>query len=165
MAIYKTTRNCEATLVDFLTDSLAESPYSWENITITKSFAQVYELTLPVICLSAENTSYEKIQIGDNSFERTVTVIIDFFAENDGMKLDLKDSIIAILKDGCPYYEYKTKKEGRTTVVDTKTQNGRIRIINIDDTPVNFAVEKDKLDIRDRYRHRLTLTISLGRIE
>lgn len=162
MATYRTTRNLEASLLDFLTEEVAET---WSNVNIIKSFSQVYELSLPTICISAEDTTYTKIQIGDNSFERNVMVICDIFAENDGQKLDLKDTLVDILKDGCPYYEYKTKKTGRTAIVEEKTQNGRIRIIDIVDTPVNFAVEKDKLDVRDRFRQRLTLTISTGKVE
>lgn len=165
MAIYRITRNLEASLADFLKDSIEESPYSWSNINVEKGYSNVYTLSLPTICISAENTSYVKIQLGDNSFERNPMIVVDLFCENDGQRLDLKDTIVAILKDGCPYCEYKTKKEGRITIIDTKTQKGRIRILDIDDTPINFAVEKDKLDVRDRYRHRLTLTISLGKVE
>lgn len=162
MATYRQTRNIEASLIDFLTEQLE---LSWSNVKIIKSFAQVYDLSLPVICLSAENTTYEKIQIGDNSFERRVMVIVDLFCENTGQKLDLKDSIVAILKDGCPYYEYETAKSGRTSIVQEKTQNGRIRIINITDEPVNFAVDKDKLATHDKFRQRLTLEITLGKVE
>jgi hypothetical protein len=165
MAQYRISRNIEASLIDFLKTSLEETPYLWENINIEKSFNRVYELSLPTICVQTQDTTYTQIQIGDNSFERTVMTIIDLFCENDGQRLDLKDTLIEILKDGCPYYEFKIAKLGRTSIVEEKTQNGRIRILKIDDTSINFAVEKDKLDIRDRYRHRLTLTISTGKVE
>jgi hypothetical protein len=75
--------------------------------------------------------------------------------------LDLKDFLIEILKHGLPYYEY-TIDNGE---VSEKTENGRIRVINIEDTPVDFDTPKDKLDPHDRYRTLLTLTVSLGRIE
>jgi len=162
MAIYRISRNLEASIIDFLKDGLESF---WQNINIEKSFAKVYELSLPTICVKAEDTLYDKIQIGDNSFEREVTVIIDLFCNSDGQRLDLKDKLIKILKEGCQYYEYETKKQGRTTIIENKTQNGRIRILKIIDTPVNFDTEKDKLDEHDKFRHRLTINITTGKVE
>jgi len=161
MATYRISRNFEASLIDFLTDSLESF---WTGINITKSFAKVYELSLPTICIQAQDTIYTKVQIGDNSFTRNAMITIDLFCTDDGMRLDLKDSIIEILKDGCVYNEYTISKSGRTSVA-SPSPNGRIRILKIEDTPINFAVEKDKLDVRDRFRHRLTLTVSTGKAE
>jgi len=162
MATYRTTRNIEASIIDFIRDILEST---WTDVNVEKSFARIYEIALPSICVSSENTVYNKIQIGDNSFERNVSIIVDLFCENDGQRLDLKDTLIEGLKDGCPYYDYVTKKSGRTTTVDTNPQNGRIRIIKITDNPINIDTEKDNLDVHDRFRHRLSLTVSLGRIE
>lgn len=152
----------EASLIDFLREKLE---LSWQNVNIEKSFHKVYELSLPTVCVQAEDTTYNKIQIGDNSFERNVMIIVDLFCENDGQRLDLKDTIIEVLKDGCPYYEYTTARQGRITEVTNKHQDGRIRILSINDTPINFAIEKDKLDVHDRYRHRISLTVSIGKVE
>jgi hypothetical protein len=162
MATYRTTRNIEASVIEFLREILEST---WTDVKVEKSFAKIYEISLPSICVSSENTVYNKIQIGDNSFERNVNVIIDLFCENDGQRLDLKDTLIEGLKDGCPYYDYTTTKAGRTTTVTSNPQNGRIRILKVTDTPVNIDVDKDNLDVHDRFRHRLSLTISLGRIE
>ena len=162
MATYRTTRNIEASVIDFL-KSILES--TWTDVNVEKSFAKIYEIALPSICVSSENTVYNKIQVGDNSFERNVNIIIDLFCTNDGQRLDLKDTLIDGLKNGLPYYDYTTTKSGRTTAVTSKPQNGRIRILTLTDNPVNIDVDKDNLDVHDRFRHRLSLTISLGRIE
>jgi hypothetical protein len=162
MATYRTTRNIEASIIEFIREILEST---WTNVNVEKSFAKIYEISLPSVCVSSENTVYNKIQIGDNSFERNVSIIVDLFCENDGQRLDLKDTLIEGLKDGCPYYDYTTTKVGRTTNVTSNPQNGRIRILKVIDTPVNIDIEKDKLDVHDRFRHRLSLTISLGRIE
>lgn len=162
MATYRVSRNIEASLIEFVRDILEST---WTDVTVEKSFSKIYETKLPSVCISSENTVYNKVQIGDNSFERNVNVIVDLFCENDGQRLDLKDTLIEGLKDGCPYYEYKIKRTGRTASVDNQTQNGRIRIIKVADTPVDIDTEKDNLDQHDRFRHRLTLTVSLGRCE
>ena len=47
----------------------------------------------------------------------------------------------------------------------TKTEAGRISVGDIDDTPINFDIDKDKLDVRDRFRHLISLSISLGKVE
>jgi len=159
---YRISRNIEASVIDFLKDELE---LSWTNVNIIKGFSKVYELTLPTICVRAENTTYDKVEVGSNSFTRTVQVFIDLFTENDGQRLDLKDTIIESLKDGLPYYEYTILKQGRTSIIESKEQNGRIRIIKIDDTALNFGTEKEKLDVRDRFRHLLTLSITIGRVE
>jgi len=162
---YRISRNLEANFIDFLKTILEDSPYSWTNLNIIKGFSKVYELELPTICVRAENTIYNKVEIGSNSFTRTVQVFIDIFATDDGMKLDLKDCIIEILKDGLIYNEYTITKSGRTATASS-TPNGRIRIQKIDDKAIDFNVDdKSKLDVHDRFRHLLTLTVSIGRVE
>jgi len=106
-------------------------------------------------------TNHVKAEVGGDATIRTAQVLIDIFASDDGQRLDIKDYIIRKVKGGLPYYEY-TIVNGQ---LQSKTQNGRIRVLSIDDTPLEFDVDKDKLDIRDRYRHLLTLSISLGRVE
>ena len=79
--------------------------------------------------------------------------------------MDLKDFLVNALRNGCVYYEFVTSTSSRTSSVETRTANGRLRILKIDDTTINFGTEKTKLDIHDRYRHLLTLTISRGKVE
>lgn len=162
MAEYRATRNIEASIIDFIIDSLEST---WTNVNVEKSFAKVYTLSLPSVCVKAEKTIYDSAEIGDNKKIRSTQVIIDLFCTDDGQRLDLKDYLCEVLHNGCVYYEYTTSKSGRTTSVSAKVANGRIRVMNIDDTPVDFDVDKDRLDVHDRFRHRLTLTIELGRIE
>jgi glutamate mutase epsilon subunit len=162
MAQYRQTRNIEASVIDFLRDELE---LAWENVNIEKSFSKIYTLTLPSVCVRVGITSYDPAEIGNNKTIRTAQVLIDIFATDDGMRLDLKDFIIDTIKDGCVYYEFKTAKSGRTSIVEEKEANGRIRVLSIADTPIDFDIDKDKLDPHDRFRHLLTLNISLGRIE
>jgi len=155
---YRTSRNLEASIIDFLTDELASS---WNEVNVEKTFARVYDLDLPTLCIRVGVTSHDKVEIGGNSTLRTPQVLIDIFTTSDGQRLDLKDYLISILKAGIPYYEYVIAN-GQ---VQTKTANGRIRVLEIADTPIDFDTDKDKLDVHDRFRHLLTLTISLGQVE
>jgi hypothetical protein len=155
----------EASFIDFLKTTLEETPYSWTNLNVIKGFAHAYELPTPTIAIRAENTVYDKVEVGSNSFTRTVQVFIDIFASDDGMRLDLKDCIIEILKDGLIYNEYTITKSGRTATASS-TPNGRIRIQKIEDNPISFGIDdKTKLDVHDRYRNLLTLTVSIGKVE
>ena len=165
MAIYKVSRNIEASFVDFLKEQLE---LSWTNISVIKGFEKAYDtkIPLPVVAIRAENTVYDKVEIGSNSFTRTVQVFVNLFADSDGLRLDLKDSIIGILKNGLIYYEYTIAKQGRNAIIEEKEANGRIRIQSIDDTPIDFNIDdKTKLNERDKYRHLLTLSVSIGRVE
>ena len=71
---------------------------------------------------------------------------------------DIEDLLLTAMKSEIESKELYSK-------IANKTQNGRIRVVDIDDTPLDFNTEKDKLDVHDRYRHLLTLSISLGRVE
>jgi hypothetical protein len=158
---YRTSRDLEASIIDFIIEKLTETGSSWANVHVEKSFARAYEINLPTICIRCGITIHNKAEIGGDATIREPSIWIDLFANSDGQRLDLKDWLIETLKHGLPYYEY-TIENG---VISDKTENGRIRIIRIEDEPIDFDTPKDKLDPHDRYRHLLTLTISLGRVE
>jgi len=155
---YRQSRNIEASLIDYLTTELSAS---WTGISIEKSFSRIYDISLPSVCIRVGDTSHTKAEVGSEATTRTVQVFIDIFASSDGQRLDIKDFIIEKIKGGCIYYDYIISGGS----VQSKTSNGRIRVIDIDDSGVNFDTDKDKLDSHDRYRSLITLSISLGRVE
>lgn len=162
---YRRTRNIEASLHQYIEEQLISG--SWSNVSVVQTFSRVYSLPVggdsnkAVICIRSGATAHDKVEISSNSTRRTVPILIDIFAANDGQKLDLKDFLIAQLKSGCPYYEY-TISGGS---IDTKTQNGRIRVLNITDEPIDDVTPKNELEPHDRWRQLLTLDISLGQVE
>ena len=161
---YRQSRNIEATLIDKINSILSNAGF---NATIRKTFKQVYNIPINpntktcIICVRVGTTSHNFIEIGSNSTVRNPLVLIDIFASDDGQRLDIKDCLIAELKGGCRYYEYVINNGS----VQSKTENGRIRVLDIDDTPLNFDTEKDELDPHDRFRHLITLTVSTGKVE
>ncbi len=164
MGKYRYSRNIEASIIDYLEEQLAED---WANISIEKTFARIYDIPLNPklksagICVRCGLTVHNRAETGSTATVRNPQILIDLFCISDGQRLDLKDYLITKLKVGMPYYDYTIVK-GQVT---DKTQDGRIRVISISDVPVNFAIDKDKLDIHDRYRHILTLSVSLGKVE
>jgi hypothetical protein len=162
MSIYRISRNLEASIIDFLKEQLENE--NWNDINVEKSFKRAVSESnknTAVICVRASDTNRSRIEIGTDSVQRAELVIIDVFATSDGQRLDLVDFLGDILKNGLPYLEYQTNENN----VLSSIQNGRIRVTNLSDTPVNFNTDKSQLDISDRYRHTISLTISLGRAE
>lgn len=160
MGTYRVSRNIEASFIEYIETELSATG-GWSGVTVTKTFADVDGISLPVICIRCGNTGHTKAQLGDESTVREANLLIDIFAENDGQRLDLKDWLIDKVKAGIPYTEF-TINNG---TVSNRTINGRIRVIDIDDVPIDFDVPKNELEPPDRYRHLLTLTVSLGKVE
>ena len=158
MGIYRISRNIEASIIDYLK---SEFITDWGSNKVEKTFTRIYDIELPSICIRVGNTNHNWAEIGERSTIRESQVLIDIFANSDGQRLDIKDWLINKVKNGFVYYDYIIN-DG---IVQTKTSNGRIRVINIEDTPINFDTDKNELDVHDRFRHLITLTISLGRIE
>ena len=155
---YRPSRNIEASFVDYLTDNFNTD---WTNVSVKKGMAQVYSINLPVVCIRCGITEHAKAEIGGNATIRTAQVLIDIFCTSDGQKLDMLDYVVKKIKAGIPYYDYEIENG----TVKTKLQNGRLRVMDIDVTNIDFNVDKNKLDIHDRYRGLITLSISLGRVE
>jgi len=161
MGQYRTSRNFEASVVDYIEEKLAETGSGWDNVRVEKTFANVYDEDLPCICIRCGITDHTRAEIGGTSTYRNANILIDLFCTSDGQRLDLKDWLIATLKDGLTYYNY-TISGG---AVDTKIADGRINVLTIEDTPIDFDLDKEKLSVEDRYRHLLTLSVTLGKVE
>jgi hypothetical protein len=158
MSSYRYTRNIEASVIDKLTTDFNAD---WTGVNVEKTFARIYSIDMPSICVRVGPTSHEFVEIGDNNTWRKPQLLIDIFATSDGQKLDLTDYIVEKIKNGFVYYDYVINNG----VVQTKTQNGRIRVISIEVTHINFDEDKATLDEHDRYRALITCEISLGRVE
>jgi hypothetical protein len=165
MAIYRVSRNIEASIIQYIEQELASG--GWTNIAVEKTFSRIYDIPIDTfqkqgaVCVRLEDTDHQQAEIGETSTRRFPFALIDIFAASDGQRLDLKDFLIEVLKKGLPFFEYEVN--GSTIV--NKTQNGRIRVSNIDDTLVNLGIDRSLLTVHDRYRHLLTLELSLGRVE
>ena len=165
MTIYGISRNIEVSFIEYLRDQLTAA--GWMSIVVEKTFQLVYDIPVDAfsqsgaISVRIEDTAHLPLQIGDNSTRRLPFIFIDIFASSDGQRLDLKDFLVSILKNGFVLNEYTV--DGET--ITSRVPSGRITVTHIEDTAVNFGVAKSALEVHDRYRHLLTLTVSTGRAE
>ncbi len=158
MGIYRPSRNIEASIIDYLKPLFLSD---WGTDRVEKTFAKIYGIELPSICVRCGLTNHNKVEIGNTSTTRNPQILIDIFTTSDGQRLDIKDWVISKLKAGLPYYNY-TIANG---VVTNKVQDGRIRIISIGDDGIDLGIDKDKLELHDRFRHLLTVSVSLSKVE
>ena len=146
---YRISRNCEASLIDYLTQKLIDD--GWSGIRVEKSFAQVYGGTLPCICVNVLEIRPEKLEIGSKTNLKYFIINIRIFAKSDGQRLDLADWMLDLLEDDINYYIY-TITNGE---VFSKILTGRIVITRwLDDT--KELTNTEVLEHEDRYRHLLS---------
>ena len=149
MANYRISRNCEASLIDWLTEELSDA--GWTGIRVEKSFAQVYKGTLPCILIEQDPEDDTKLEIGSKTWLKNFSINIRIFATSDGQRLDLKDFITDLLEDDIDFYEYViTNGE-----VAQKTLTGRIVILKITRNEKELK-NTENLEAVDRYRHLLS---------
>lgn len=142
-------RNCELSLVDYIQEQVAQD---WSNVTVVKAFLKAYEKPLPVICVRMIDVASERYEVGDNELNQSFTFSIDIFATSDGLRLDLADYILNLIKEGCPYYVY-SKNSGNKEILD-RDADGRLTFISIvTDAPIEAYEDGSE---HDRYRHRIT---------
>jgi len=156
---YRPTRNIERSIYDFFTFYLIEGDSNhtpWNGLSIVASQADAYLKSAPVLCIQMGITNYANVQVGNSQYERTITVILDLYANSEGQQMDLKDAIIDLLAMGIPYYEY----EGDNIVSNSLKGNMNVKIVR--DEPLNKNVDKASLDKMDRYRQRITFTLKTG---
>lgn len=155
---YRISRNIEASFVDYLK---AEFLTDWGSNNVEVAFAKIYEIDLPSILVQVGTSTHDRAELGSSSTLRTTQILLNVFTSSEGMQRDVKDWLITKVKNGIPYYNF-TITAG---VVSAKVADGRLRVLNILDTPINFDQDRDKLDRHDRFRWLLTLTVSRGKLE
>jgi hypothetical protein len=155
---YRITRNIEASFIEAI-QTLVNA--DWTGVTVEKSFARVYDIKVPVICVRAGIATHDKVEIGGTATRREPQIFIDIFASDDGNKLDMKDYLIEKLKAGVTYKTYVITNGA----VASRTTAGKLNVLKIDEKPIEFDTDRDKLDIHDRFRYLLILTVSTGKVE
>jgi len=157
MGQYRVSRNLEISTIDYLT---TEINTAWSGVSVVRSFSEVDEKKLPVVCIRLGTTIHDRVEIGTTSTLRIATIFIDIFATDDGQRLDLKDFIISKIKYSWDYREYTVNNGTSTYVV-----NGKINCLTIKDTEVSPAANKSDLPLVDRYRHLITIQVQTGKVE
>ncbi len=170
MATYRESRSIEASTIEEIERILDEN--NWTNTDVVKTFKRVYEINLDpnskqaIVCVRIGNTVHNSAEIGSTTTRRKPLIIIDIFGTSQGQVLDLKDLLLAELKDGWNYTEYEIT--GGTTsdaTVGSRVVDGRIIVESMDDTQVILSEDLASLDPHDRFRWRITLHCSKTKLE
>lgn len=158
---YRVNRNITKSIKDFITDQLVAD--GWSGITCLKGASRVYKTTPPIITIHCSDTEHLHIEIGDNSTRRETLVFINIYGADSGIGIveDLKDWLVEVLKNGVDYFEYVIV----SGTVYSKTKTGRVNFLSIKDSPIDFATPKNELNVRDRWRWLITLSVETGKIE
>lgn len=163
MATYRQTRNILASFIDAIETKLSDGGFT--GITVQKHYKNIKEVTLPVVVVSVADTVHERIETGSHTMWRRPIIVLDLFCQNGGQQEDLKDFLITNLKTGIVNYSYTTVLEGREYVVDTKTANGRVSVLEITDEVLDMETDKNELNPIDRHRARITLSCAVSKVE
>ena len=165
MGVYRTSRNLEASFIQYLQDEMTDA---WSNVTVEKGMSKVYseDVSLPIVTIRLNTSIINYAELGSSLIYRNMNVLIQVYAESDGQRLDLKDFLIDKIKGGCPYYEYYIEANANAAgTIKRKVANGRIHITKITDTPIDFDMEKQNLNRKDRFRHMLQINCSINKAE
>lgn len=146
---YFSYRRCvELSLIEYIKTNVAAD---WSNVTVVKSFLQAYKKALPVICVGIVDAENTRREIGSNNLRQQFTLAVDIFATSDGMRLDLADYILNLVKEGFVYYAFSRNSSDRT-VLD-KDADGRMCVTAITtDSPVDAYPDSPE---HDRFRHKI----------
>lgn len=159
MGTYRQSRNIEGCTIERIETILTDNNYT--GVNVEKSFARVYSVSIPVICVRVGDTIHTGVEVGSNTTIRKPLILIDVFANSDGQRLDLKDLLITNLKTGWVYNEFVIV----SGEVSTRTDNGRITVLSMVDSIINLGVDKSNLDVHDKFRHLISLNCQLSALE
>lgn len=159
MAItYRKTNNILASIYYFITAQLTADGLTWNLIY---GFKKTYSTTLPVIAIRAVIKELVFAEIGSTSTTKDYSIYIDIFASDDDEKNNIKDWLTETIIDGCAYNTYVIGNDG--VPVATATSKNII-ITSLSEEAINLNTDKSQLDIHDRYRFRLNLTVTTGEV-
>jgi len=155
---YRKTNNILASLYYFIQAQLTADGLDWGLIY---GFKKVYGTTLPVIAIRAVIKELIFAEIGSTSTTKDYSIYIDIFASDDDEKNDIKDWLTDTIIDGCDFNTYVIGDDG--VPVSTPTSKNII-ITSLAEEAINLNTDKSQLDIHDRYRIRLNLTVTTGEV-
>ena len=147
--MYRLSRNCEASIVDYITAQLIVD--GWNGVRVEKSFAEVYKGKLPCININVSDRPDIRRELGSDTLSKYINIDIRIFATSDGMRLDLADWMIEKIIAGVSYYVY-TIVNG---AVSTKVLKGRINFLKITENRKELRVTDNVVE-QDRYRQLIS---------
>ena len=154
--IFSLPRNAELSLVEYITSSIAND---WTGVSVVKDFLEAYQVATPVICVRMLSKQNPRAEIGSQLLLPTFTFTVDIFANSDGQRLDLSDSIVNYLVQGCEYFDCAKDPSNAKNVIYTPTSPiTRLTFLKfISDVKVLAGPDAQ---IEDKFRQSMTFTMS-----
>jgi len=117
---------------------------------------------LPAIVIREGSSSYKDIEIGSRLFKRQIGFYIEIFANNDAERLTLKDKVISLLrKNSIPIYDISAGEGEYIFGEPTDYMN----IIDMTDYRIRLGEDLANLDLIDRHRHLINITLDIEKVE
>ena len=154
MSNFREARNIQLSLIYYLETALASS---WSGISVFKVFKEVYEknVSLPIVCVDLAVTSSQRKELGDTELRNTYLLNIYIFAQSDGQRLDIADTIKDAIKDDWVHYDHSKASGNNVDLV--RTANGRDHVYNfVTDEKIELL---DTFDNKDKYRHMISIEV------
>ena len=150
---YRTYRNLESSLKDQLKTALdANFSSPTIDVRVGKTFNSTWKL--PLVTVYWDSSPITPLGIGEKRWIESNTMIIDIYATSEGLKLDMASLIIQTLREGIDLHTLSKNPLNQSEVI--KTANGTVHVSIIGNDPIDLG---DNADKRDKYRHRITITI------
>lgn len=151
------TLNVILSLIKFLQDNI-------DSLGNVKTINRITpdEKSLPAIIIrEGKSSSFKEIEIGSKQFMREMDFYFEVYATNDEERLDIKDKLIKLLrKNDIPLYSCDLSgDEIYGSLLNYMT------VANMNDYRINFGEDLSNLDLIDRYRHLIIVSLEVGQIE
>jgi hypothetical protein len=157
---YNITRNCEASIKQWLEEELKDGEW---NCRVELDFSSAYKTSLPLPCIviNADNNPDVKLEVGSNKLSNFFDIEFRIFATGEGQRKDLRDWLRDKVIEGIPYNEYII--DNKINEIKHKEEVGRISIISIITNRRELHVT-DGTDERDKHRSLLSFKCRIVKI-
>jgi hypothetical protein len=156
---YRQFRNLEASLIDFLTDALADD--GWNNIRVEKNFAEVYKPNRTFPCFLVEVGDVNPmptLEVGNYKHIQYFNISIRIYATSNSLREDLANWLFDILESTIiDYYEY-TIQSGD---VESKVLAGSVIITQFTKHARELA-NTTNVSTEDKFRHIISFKAKLS---
>lgn len=160
---WKTIRNLENSLTEFLQDSVTTQSLTVldENgnekaVAVRTGWKVDDSWTLPTISIYADDRTLPRLEIGSSRRQKSYLVIIDIRTSSEGNRMDLATWVEETINDGWNFYEYIPNPSDPDNPL--KTLAGYVSIEFVTSSPVRLG---ENVDLFDKYRHGISVTANI----
>jgi hypothetical protein len=156
-------RNLENSLKQFLDRRIEEEYLTGEqgkSLGVQVGRKEDSNWKLPCIVAYVESQTLNRFEIGSNTRDHHLLMVIDIYATNEGERLDLADWVTYIINDGFPYYKYYYNSDNPDEIL--KSQKGWVNINFVTNTRVMLGQNISEIDA---HRHQMTIDLWMSTME